>query len=94
MSILMKNACGSLSLEAQTAADLHELYEILYADDTLAIGTCVKHAEELAAAIEQAGQQFGMTLHWGKTQVLGVCSDCPIKGSSGQMIQDTGNMVY
>ena len=80
MTILMQIAYASLSLEAQRAADLHELYEILYADDTLVIGTCVKHVEELASAIEKAGQQFGMTLHWGKTQGLAVCSDCAMKG--------------
>ena len=50
MTILVQIAHESLSPEARWAADLHELHEILYADDTLVIGTCVKHMEELAAA--------------------------------------------
>ena len=32
------------------------------------LGTDVNFVEELAGAIEQAGADFGMSLHWGKTQ--------------------------
>ena len=66
MTILMENAYDLLSPAARQALTRQKLYDVLYADDTLIIGTDVACVEELALAIEKAGAEFGMTLHWDK----------------------------
>ena len=48
------------------------MFEIIYADDTMIAGASGRYVEEYAAAVEKAGAEFGMSLHWGKTQALAV----------------------
>ena len=68
MTILMHDACKALGDTSRQ--DLHggHLYDISYADDTLLLGVNARHVEELAQAVEQAGLQCDLTLHWGKTK--------------------------
>jgi hypothetical protein len=70
------------------------LYDVLYADDTLIIGAHAEDVEELAAAIEHAGAQYGMSLHWGKTQGLSVCTNQRLKRPDGSPIDDKGSLIY
>ena len=62
MTVLMDNAHDLLSPAAPQAVTEQRLHDVLYADDTLIIGTDVACVEELALAIEKAGAEFGMTL--------------------------------
>ena len=94
MSVLMHNARALLSAEAAEAVREHSLFDVLYADDTIILGTSTKFVQELAAAVEAAGAEFGMTLHWGKTQALAVCSNEPLQGPDGSYINDSGSLVY
>ena len=41
-------------------------HSLLYADDTLLTGINPEHVELLAQAVEVAGSQYGLALHWGK----------------------------
>ena len=50
--------------------------------------------EKLAKAIEKAGSWYGMSLHWGKTQSLAVCSTSVLRDTTGKKIQDTGSLLY
>ena len=50
--------------------------------------------EELASAIERAGKQFGMSLHWGKTQGLSVCTESNLRNSQGDLVTDDGSLTY
>ena len=94
MTVLMQNARELLPVAAQRAFAERRLYDILYADDTLILGTDTGYVEELAKAIEQAGAEFGMTLHWGKTQALADCAESTLKDPSGNLIEDSGSLVY
>ena len=94
MTVLMENARAQLSPAARQAVAEHQLYDIRYADDTLILGTGVADVEELASAIEKAGAEFGMTLHWGKTQAMAVCAESGLKDPSGNLVDDTGSLVY
>ena len=35
-----------------------------------------------------------MTLHWGKTQALAVCSESGLRDPHGNLLEDTGSLVY
>jgi len=94
MSILMANARKMLSSSARKDIECHRLFDILYADDTLICGACPASVEEYAAAVEKAGSEFGLCLHWGKTQALAVCADGILRDPQGNRVEDTGSMVY
>ena len=94
MTILMDSARKLLSPAARHAVGAHQLFDILYADDTMLLGTQTAHVEELAAAIETVGAEFGMTLHWGKTQAMSICSDMSLRGPDGSVINDKGSLIY
>ena len=70
MTVLMHDSYKALDNQQRGI-----LYDVLYADDTLIIGANAEDVEELAAAIEQAGAQYGMSFQWGKTQGLSVCTN-------------------
>ena len=56
MIVLMHDAHTSIGQSARTAVECGYFYDILYADDTLVIGTNAANVEELTAAIGAAGQ--------------------------------------
>ena len=94
VSVLMHDAHNLLSEGAKLSVKEDRLYDLLYADDTLLIGTNAKHVGELAAAVEKIGARFGMSLHWGKTQAISVGSSECITSSQGQQIPSSESMVY
>ena len=53
---------GECALQARSKG---ELYDVLYADDTLLLGRRAGDVEALARAVERAGAEYGMALHWG-----------------------------
>ena len=71
----MVNARSRLPPDAQEALQNRQLFDLLYADDTLILGTRSAYVEQFAAAVKQAGLEFGMSLHWAKTQALTTCSN-------------------
>ena len=90
----MQRAYALLGPDARQAANTRDLHEVLCADDTIILGKSGKHVEELASAIEKAGAEVGMTLHWGKTQALGIRTQRPLKDPNGHDVEDKGCMVY
>ena len=62
----MGDVRAQLSTLAQKALQQDHLFEILYADDTLLVGSTPQLVEEMAAAVEAEGNKYGMSLHWGK----------------------------
>ena len=94
MTVLMHDAHSSLTPAARDEVQRGRLCDVLYADDTLLISTDTVHIEELARAIERAGAQYGMSLHWGKTQALSACTTQQIRGPDGKTVEDKGALVY
>ena len=83
-----------LSPEARSAYDRNDLADIIFADDTLLLGSCAAHMEEFLRAVASAGQEFGLQLHEGKFQLLQVhCSDM-IRNLSGASVPASPTMVY
>jgi hypothetical protein len=94
MTVLLEDARSSLSLEASEALNGSHMFEILYADDTLIMGSRADLVEEFAAAVEKAGNNYGMTLHWGKTQALSICTDSGLRRPDVSRIESKGSLQY
>ena len=94
MTTLMTDAYKLLSPEALQAHEQGDLYDLLYADDTLVLGCTACHVEELAVAISQAGSNYGLILHWRKIQALSICANTQLRRPDGSVIEDKGNMLY
>ena len=70
------------------------MYDLLYADGTIIIGTESCDVEEFAAAIELVGASCGMSLHWGKVQALSVCTGARLQKPDGSTYEETDRMEY
>ena len=90
----MDNAQAKLRPDVRKAVQHHSLFDVLYADDTITLGTMFAFVEEFAAAEETAGAEFGMTLNCERTQVLSICSDDKLCSPDGEIITDTGALTY
>jgi len=89
MSMLMHDATTMVSPACGEALRSRSLFDLLYADDTLIVGSDAKFVQEYAAAVEAAGATYGLSLHWGKTQYLAVdTAPCLIR-PDGSPYEDT-----
>ena len=55
MSIIMHDSIDKLGETSSLAYEQGTLYDILYADDTLLVGTSAKNVSEFAETVEQTG---------------------------------------
>jgi len=94
MQDLLDRARACLSPEAQAGMEDHQLFEILFADDTLVVGVSAAHVQEYAAAIARIGAELGMSLHWGKTQLLSIGSTQDIQDPNGEPIERRQSLIY
>ena len=68
--------------------------ELLYADDTLLISVNGKSVQRYLAAVSEAGGAYGLSLHWGKLQLLRArCSDT-VARPDGTKIEANTEIVY
>ena len=74
--------------------DADTLSVLLYADDTLVIGSTSASVQALLNAIATVGRRFGMELHYSKFQLLQVRGDFDIKTPNGKRIEPSESMVY
>ena len=77
-----------------SAASSGRLYDLVYADDTLIIGTAAADVQELAKAVEAAGAEYGMSLHWGKVQAMPVCTNERLLHHNGEPMKEFDAMIY
>ena len=94
MTVIMHDAIASLGPAPADAYLNGSLYDVLYADDTLILGTCARNVEALAASVERVGGTYGMMLHWAKTQALSVCTTDQVLRPDGTIIQENGALQY
>ena len=94
MTVLMTDAQARLSSAAREALDKGNLEDVLFADDTLVIGSVGTHVEQYMEAIEACGREYGLQIHWGKVQLLTVCTDQFLKSPTGQALNRSTSMVY
>jgi hypothetical protein len=94
MTIIMHDAVAELPPVPLQAYSKGHLYDVLYADDTLILGTSAHDVETLAASVERIGRTFGLMLHWDKTQALSICTSDRICSPDGTAIPEKGALQY
>jgi len=90
----MSDAQACLSSKARLDLAKGALEDILFADDTLVIGSCGSHVEEYMAAIEKQGHEYGLQVHWGKTQLVTACIQQQLTCPNGQPLPNSQSMIY
>jgi len=94
MTMLMHDAVGMLSPEATDAYRNGLLFDTLYADDTILLGSIACHVQEYALAIQRAGARYGLSLHWLKTQALTIGSDRRLQRPDGSTFASSEFLEY
>lgn len=80
------------SLRNKTSPPLHWRTSF-FADDTLVICSCGKHAEECMSSIEDCGREYGLQIRWGKVQLVDVCTEQALEAPRGAPLTHTESMV-
>ena len=88
MSVVMHDA------KAQVNPIGNYLGDLLYADDTLLIGSNAVDVERYLAEIAKAGAEYGLQLHMGKCQLLSVGNLFSIRAPYGTVIESKESMIY
>ena len=94
MTVLMSDARGMLSEKAKIACERGELEDVLFADDTLLLGSHGPHVEEYMKTVERAGLEYGLQIHWGKVALVAVGRNVPVHTPEGKEIKSQESMVY
>ena len=94
MSVIIQDSIHSLPEEDRESLKLNSLATVLYADDTLLVGSSQPALERLLAAVAETGGQYGLQLHWGKFQLLNVRCDFSFLTPEGSAITNTESIGY
>lgn len=94
MSVLVKDAVGSLESDVQELFGKGSLDALLYADDTLLLGVSQRSVQELLDAVARVGVNYGMELHWKKFQLLQIGGIYHLSALDGTIIAPTDVMTY
>ena len=94
MTMLMHDAVELLSPAAKESYNKGDLANIVYADDTLLLGVSAPFVSEFINAVETAGKQYGLELHYGKLQLLQVNCHSPVHQPDGECLAQKNEMGY
>jgi len=72
MSVIIKDSIEQLPAAVQHTFSTGSLSILLYADDTLLLGTSESSLQQLLDAIAAVGLRYGMELHYSKFQLMQV----------------------
>lgn len=94
MTAVMEDAVEALPKSAKLAYERGDLADLVYADDTLLIGTSAQYLRLFLLAVEASGKQYGLELHSGKFQLLQVQTTDAIVNANEQHILSSPSLVY
>jgi len=94
MTVLMRDATDMLCPTSRELFEKGSLSILLYADDTLLIGSSGPCLQELLDSIAAAGKNYGMELHWKKFQFIQVNGTITLNAPDGTVIQQSDLMTY
>ena len=94
MSVLMSDAKAKLDPQDSDLLERGILAELLYADDTLLMGVNAASVERFMKAVSEAGAAYGLSLHWGKLQLLQVRCQESVHRPDGDKIDPKDSMTY
>ena len=94
MSVLLADAAA----EANNAHDDNPAYivtpDVLYADDTMIVGSEIDRVQKYLDSIAKFGRQYGLELNMSKTVLLRIRSDDNIIGADGQYVKVVETTTY
>jgi len=89
----MKDARQKISEElAETVYS--NMSDLLYADDTLLMGTSAAGLTTFLAVVCQIGREYGLALNESKTKALNVMADGVVTGPAGEPLETKASMTY
>ena len=94
MTVLMHDARLMLSEPASMACKQGELEDVLFADDTLLLGSHGPHVEEYMKTVEKAGLEYGLQIHWGKVALIAIGQHAAVHTPLGAEIKTQDSMLY
>ena len=87
MTILLRDAREWLKEEYGIELDPDELNELVYADDTLLMGTQTEYIQKYMQCIPAVGYEYGLSLTWKKVEQLNInCTGTQIIDEEGDAI--------
>ena len=94
MTVLVKDAVELLNPETRKQFEGGALSILLYADDTLLIGSSRQCLQEFLDKISATGRNYGMELHWKKFQFIQVNGSVSLLAPDGTPIPEKDRMTY
>ena len=94
MTVVMEGAFSKLTAADKKCVADGALSALLYADDTLIIGTKPKSMEHFLAAVQEAGASFGLQLHGDKFQLIQIGCSNQLCIANGEINSDKEDMAY
>ena len=94
MTIVVKDSIDNLSPAALEHSRNGSLDVLLYADDTLLIGSDDRMLQQLLDKVAEVGSRYGMELHWSKFQLLQINGVYKIRTPGGEAIPAKDLMTY
>jgi len=94
MTVIRKDAEAELSPSSQEVIKAGSLSALLYADDTLIMGSSSERLQEFLDSVSKAGGRYGLSLHWSKFQLLQVGGECRLCSPDGNQIEAKEVMSY
>ena len=74
--------------------DSERVSELMYADDTLLVGTDGRVVEKYLACIIDLGATYGLEMNWKKVELLTAKCDADIRNAEGNNIRTKASIVY
>ena len=97
-TILMTVLFTDASREFQSVSGLDSppalVHDLIYADDTRILSLQPRQAESFMYRVLDAGRVYGLSLNWGKTEVLPIGCDADLQGPNGEPIKNKTSLVY
>ena len=84
-----------LLTEYGISIDDDEIHELVYADDTLLLGTSTDQLQKYLQCIAYVGQNYGLALNWKKVDQMSIqCEARDLIDEDGNIIDSKTSMKY
>ena len=95
MTILIRDAKAEFAA-CQSPQDMPStlVRELLYADDTLLVGTDSDRIQEYMHFVAEQGSVYGLSFNWSKLEVMPLNCQCFIPTPDGQFVKQKQQVVY
>jgi len=94
MSVVLQDARGRLANNHGIDLPADSLSELLYADDTLLLGSNAQATQKYLDCIVEVGHEYGLEMNWGKVKCLATRCDPHLLRPDGQQIACKPSIKY